>query len=732
MIVRVTDGDRQHTVPVFGHSGVIGDTVEVPLENGLLKLTYGSKYIHLPFSLHLNDFRVDRYPGSDSPSSFASDVVLIDINENLKKDLSIFMNNTLRYKKYKFFQSSYDRDEKGTILSVNHDYWGTSITYLGYALLTIGIILSLLNRNSYFRILARRLKQYSVKGSVVLSLFFILTLTFEARAQTIENIPVIDNQIVKKYSELWIQGVDGRIEPVSTLSGEIVRKISRKASIFGKSADEVVLSMSVYPDLWRTVPFIRVANKSVAGQLGITGKHISLQQLFDEKGNYILAEDVRNAYNKAPALRNRIEKELINIDERVSICFMLFRGSMFRFFPGTDKEQMWYTPGMAAQGYIERDSVFIKNMFNMLVSSLSQHNKNEAIGIIDEVTALQNKYGVDILPSNGQKKVEIMYNKINPFERIFPYYMLSGFLLLSVLFINIFRMKDLPNPVKIFFQSVIVLIFIIHTAGIIARWYISGHAPWSNGYESVVYVAWAAMFAGLLFGKRYPMVLGTASFLAGISLFVAHLSWMNPEITNLVPVLKSYWLTIHVSVITSSYGFLGLSAFLGILVLILIIIRRSSNEQNVNIIISQLTNINQISAIAGLYFLTIGSFFGAIWANESWGRYWGWDPKETWSLITIIIYAFIVHMRLIPQLRGVFNFNFASVLGFGSVLMTYFGVNYYLTGLHSYGQGSADKISPVVPLLAVSLAVLIIWSYIRDNEYEKGKLKISQQNRYRR
>ena len=229
------------------------------------------------------------------------------------------------------------------------------------------------------------------------------------------------------------------------------------------------------------------------------------------------------------------------------------------------------------------------------------------------------------------------------------------------------------------------------------------------------------MLAGFIFGKRYPMVIGTAAFLAGITLFVAHLSWMNPEVTNLVPVLKSYWLTIHVAIITASYGFIGLSWFLGILVLILIVLRNKTNAENVTGFINQLTTINEMSATIGLYFLTIGTFLGAIWANESWGRYWGWDAKETWSLITIVIYSFIVHMRLIPSLKGIFNYNVASILGFASVIMTYFGVNYYLTGLHSYGQGAADGINPAVPVTIIILAALIIWAYIKDAKFEKVK-----------
>ncbi len=722
VIIQIKEGERIQTVPVFGRSGTVPDTLEVPLDDKVLKLAYGSKYIKLPFSLHLKKFIVERYPGSDSPSSFKSEVVLIDNEDNVRRDVDIFMNNTLRYKKFKFFQSSYDRDEKGTILSVNYDFPGTGVSYLGYALLTLGIILSLLNRNSYFRILARRLKKYSVKGALVLFLCgFMLPVDLSAR--TSENIPRIDKEIVKKFSELWVQGPDGRIEPLSTLSGEVVRKLSRKSTLSGKQPDEALLSMAVYPELWRSMPFIRISNKSLATQLGISGKYISIQQLFDEKGNYMISGDVRTAYSKNPALRDRVDKELIYLDEKVSICFMVIRGSLLRLFPGEERDKMWYSPGMEAEEYEGNDSLFIKSGFSMLVSSISGQNREEAIKILEAIDGFQNRYGDSSLLSESKKRAEILYNKVNPFERIFPYYMIFGFTLLFLLFVNIFRLKQLPGIIKKAFLLVIILIFIIHTAGLVLRGYIAGHAPWSNGYESMVYVAWAAMLAGLLPGKKYPMVVGTASFLSGIALFVAHLNWMNPEITNLVPVLKSYWLTIHVSVITSSYGFLGLSAFLGVLVLILVIIRSSSNENKVNTIIGQLTTINEMSAIAGLYFLTIGSFFGAVWANESWGRYWGWDPKETWSLITILVYSFIVHMRMIPQLKGTVNYNIASVIGFGSVLMTYFGVNYYLSGLHSYGQGSAGKVSPLAPVFLVMLAGLMLWAYNRDSKYQIKKAK---------
>jgi len=723
VLIQISDGINQQTLSVFGHSGVAPDTVSVPLGNGKLKLAYGAKPIFVPFSIHLKDFQLERYPGSKSPSSFASEVVLKDANSGLEKEFRIFMNNTLNYKGYKFFQSSYDSDEKGTILSVNHDFWGTWITYLGYALLILGFILSLVNKNSYFQFLARKLKQSAVKSVVVL--FAIGGLSFSTFAQSGAgaSIPDIDNQLVKEFSELWVQGVDGRIEPVSTLSSEIVRKISGKSTLYGMSADEVILSMMVNPEIWRTLPIVRISDKTLGNELGVNGKYVTIQQLFDAQGNYLISEAVQAAYAKAPAFRNRVEKEYINVDERVNVCFMVFQGAMLNLYPRSTREASWYPPGAVANDYSGGDSIFVKSGFQLLLQSVAEQKNNEAIQVLQAVANFQQKFGADLLPSQNKKDIEILYNKVNPFKRIFPFYLLFGFSLLFVLFVNIFRRKQLPKVLRISFFSLIFIGFLIHTAGLAIRWYISGHAPWSNGYESVVYVAWATMLAGFIFGRKYPMVVGTASFLSGIALFVAHLSWMNPEVTNLVPVLKSYWLTIHVAIITASYGFIGLSSFLGVLVLILIVLRNKANEDKVSGFIEQLTTINEMSATVGLYFLTIGTFLGGVWANESWGRYWGWDPKETWALITVVIYSFIVHMRLIPSLKGVFNYNVASILGFASVLMTYFGVNYYLSGLHSYGKGVANGVNPTVPITFILLGGLMIWAYISDLKFEKERIE---------
>ena len=274
------------------------------------------------------------------------------------------------------------------------------------------------------------------------------------------------------------------------------------------------------------------------------------------------------------------------------------------------------------------------------------------------------------------------------------YYFLAGLLFFIFIILNIFsENKLIHNFMKyifIIFRSSIVLLFIAHTLGLIARWYISGHAPWGDAYESMIYVAWATMGIGLLFIKKSDLTLASTSFVTSMILMIAHWNWMDPSIANLVPVLNSYWLMIHVSVIVGSYGPFALSMILGFVSLLLIVFITRTNKEKIKNQLSELTMINELSVTVGLIMLTIGNFLGGMWANESWGRYWGWDPKETWALISILVYAFILHMRLIPKLRGKWLFNLMTILAFASIVMTYFGVNFYLVGLHSYASG--DKV----------------------------------------
>ena len=719
VIVEVSDGAQKRIVNVFGRRGQAGDPVTYMAGKTPVKLTYGSEPVPLPFKLHLRDFQLERYIGSDSPSSFASEMTLTDPERDVHRDVRIFMNNTLEYRGYRFYQSSYDQDELGTVLSVNKDFWGSLITYAGYFLMTLAMILSLLNKNSYFGHLVRRLKTMSPAKAVVL--FAVLGLfsgTARGNDAAVAGIPSLDKQLVADFEELWVHGRDGRIEPMATLAGEVLRKVSRKPSFHGKSPSEVVLSMYLYPELWRTVPMIN-GEKEVASRLGVTGDRAAAADFFDQEGHYRLLQEVQAAYSKMPAFRNQLEKELIYTDERINICFMIYKGGFFTFFPPVNQKDAWFAAGSQPTGYPRADSLFVNRSFQLLKEALEGRGDVDPRQILSAIVSFQEKFGREILPSAQKKSAELTYNTWQPFKRLFLWYLLFGFVLLLTLFVNIFRQKAMGGKTALTWTIFIVAGFLFHTGGLILRWYIAGHAPWSNGYESMVYVAWAAMLAGIVFGRKYPMVLGTGAFLSGLVLFVAHLNWMNPEITHLAPVLKSHWLLIHVAVITASYGFIGLSAFLGILVLVLYAQMNERNRNTTGHFIEQLTMISEMSVILGLYMLTTGTFLGGVWANESWGRYWGWDPKETWALITILIYAFVAHIRLIPPLRGRYNYHLATVIGFSSVLMTYFGVNYFLSGMHSYGKGSVDGISGSVYVVAAVIFGLILLSYAKFKKFEE-------------
>jgi len=602
VVLEVSDGDSKQVVNVMGRHGLQGEPFNATIGNSTLEITYGAIPFFLPFSLQLTDFQMDKYPGSESPSSFASELILNDQEKNVHRNVRIFMNNTLDYRGYKFFQSSYDQDEGGTVLSVNADQLGTSVTYLGYLLLGLGFILALFSKNSRFQMLVRRLKEYSKPLAMIVLAFLALnTHTAFAAGSETASIPKMDQEMINDFSRLWVQGLDERIEPVSTLASEVLRKVSRQSSFEGLSPEEVMLGLYVYPELWRNVSLVKMSDDRIKQLLGVTEDRVPIIAFFDENGAYKLQEAVKAAFAKMPAFRNVYEKEIINTDERVNICFMIMNGDMFSMFPGSQKNTKWYAPGSTPTGLASADSLFISRGFELFKEAIAGKGTVSSRQILASIVSYQSKFAGSYLPSESRKSVEIFYNKVNPFKRVFPWYLLIGFTLLILLFVNVFRQKVLGAKVRLGFTIALGLFFLMHTFGLILRWYVSGHAPWSNGYESMVYVAWAAMLAGVIFGRKYPMVIGTAAMLSGIILFVAHLNWMNPEITHLVPVLNSYWLMIHVAIITASYGFIGMSAFVGLMVLILFSISNARNSKSVRGLVLQLTTISEMSVTVGLY-----------------------------------------------------------------------------------------------------------------------------------
>jgi cytochrome c-type biogenesis protein CcsB len=687
-----------------------------------VELSYQPKVVKLPFELRLDKFVLDRYPGSNSPSSYKSEVTLIDSEQKVEMPYSIYMNHILKHRGYRFYQSSYDTDEKGTILSVNHDRLGMMVTYIGYIMLFLFIILSMIVKNSLLKtITINAWKSPAKKIGITLLAIFLSSTTTYSNDQKL----VIDKTVADNFGRVLVQDQKGRTKPLFTLSDDIIRKVTKKNQFEDYNSMQVFLGFYADFNNWKDVKLIKISNSDLAKQIGVVGDYAAFSEIVDVNSNqYKLSNLVEEAYAKPEGSRNKFDKEVIKLDERINVMYMIYTGDYLKIFPIKDKSTKWGSPSVAIKfADSKEDSLYLNNIIGMIIESARgasvSKNYKEVDQLINSVADYQKKFAGYSLPSQSKVNVEVFYNKAKIFERLFPFYATLGLILIFALIFGIVSGKGNFDVIRKYLGYVLILGFVFHTLGLIIRWYISGHSPMSNGYESMLFISWATLLAGFVFIRRSPFVLAAASVLASLTLMVAHLSFMDPEITNLVPVLKSYWLTLHVSVIVSSYGFLGLGAILGLLVMILYSLKNSKNNGRISSAIEELTVVNYQTLTIGLYLLTIGTFLGAIWANESWGRYWGWDPKETWSLITMIVYSIVIHSRMIKSLKSIFTFNLLSLFAFSAVLMTYFGVNYYLSGLHSYGSGDPIPVPTFVYVTVIALVLLTTFASIKHKQLDK-------------
>ncbi|WP_238783883.1 cytochrome c biogenesis protein [Blattabacterium cuenoti] len=728
----------------------------VNIDNCKISIGYGPMFLNLPFSLRLNKFKIENYPGSDFPSFFISKITLID--KNNKKNYSIYMNNVLNYKGYRFFQSGYNIDKKGTYLTVNNDYMGTYFSYAGYLLMSIGIILTFFWKNTRFYNLRKKLNSLSRQKFLFIIIFLIINNSgikniiyshnnehiHEKKKITIENISNVIN-IPKNHSEkfgkLLVQDYQGRIKPINTTAIDLLRKIYKKDTIGGIDANQWFISIHQNNFFWSRIPFIKVNKKGGSKflkKIKANNKYyVSIMNLYDFDTKtleikFILKDDYHIAFSKNPMIRNEYDKAVINLSERIGIIHGIFQGKYIRIFPiPNDKNNTWNSwTSLDIKKINNIGLLMLNNYMKALQRSQYEKNWNLADNEIKKIKLYQIKYGKSVIPTDTKISMEILYNKLNIFYYISFLYAFIGIIIIINSFVSFFLKKDkiIHNVYKILFLLLSIL-FVIETLGLISRWYISNHAPWSNGYESAIFISWCIIVIGLIFHK-YKIVSGITSLGSFILLMLANGSIMDPEITNLVPVLKSHWLIMHVAIITSSYGFFFTGSFLGFLVLILYIIRKYFHLYNEKIQknIDILTIINELCVTIGIFLLTVGTFLGSIWANNSWGRYWSWDPKETWALISIMIYAFVLHIRLIPGVKSSFFFNFFSVLSIFSIIMTYFGVNYYLSGLHSYAKGDPIVIPKWIFYITCILLIIGFFSY-----YSNKHINISKHsNSYKR
>ncbi|MEI6864728.1 cytochrome c biogenesis protein CcsA [Flavicella sp.] len=782
----VSTKNETKEIEVSGGKYTSNAPVQFTLDDLNIRVAFGAKEILLPFQIKLNDFQLDKYPGSESAMSFASEITVIDPSETF--DFRVYMNNILDYKGYKFFQSSYNitPQYEETRLSVNHDYWGTLITYIGYFLLYAGLLLILFVKNTRFSYLRHKLNKIKAKKAL-LSLAIISLLAGGVSAQehnhedghdhsahnqeqeynhegdqnhedghdhsahnheghtdhntdedsnhinditavqmdSILKANVVSVEHAEKFSALVIQDAGGRMKPVHTFSSQLLRKVSKSDTYNGLDANQVFLSIVENPRLWFQVPVIYLerGNDKLRTVLGIDTKekYARLIDFIDDNGNYKIKADVEAA--QKINIKSKYQKDVINVDKRVGLLYSAIGGGMLRIFPiPNDATNKWVSqPELYNAPFKGVDSVFVKQILPVYIQILNEakisENYEEADEILNGIKNFQKKYGDEVYPSEDKIKFEIAYNKYDVFKKLFKLYLFAGLILFILVIVQIFKTSKVVEVLLKISVGFVILFFTLHTAGLAARWFVSGHAPWSNAYESMIYVGWATMLFGLIFGRKSTLTIAATAFLASMILMIAHWNWMDPEIANLVPVLNSYWLMIHVAIIVASYGPFSLAMILGLLALILMALTNKKNKKKLDNTINELTVINEMSMTVGLVLLVIGNFLGGMWANESWGRYWGWDPKETWALISIMVYAFVLHTRLVPGLRGRFTFNILSVYAFASIMMTYFGVNFYLSGLHSYASGDKMVTPSFVYYSIVVVAALGIFAYVKHNKY---------------
>jgi cytochrome c-type biogenesis protein CcsB len=759
LIVNLNQGDSNTEMVLFGGNNNTPAFKEYA-NNGLLyRIGYGVKEIALPFSLKCKDFIFDTYPGSSMPMSYRSEVTVIDPRNKKEEDHSIFMNNVLDYDGYRFFQSSFDPDRKGTRLSVNHDEVGTLVTYFGYSFLTFGFVLAMFMRTSRFGELRHKIKELSAKRMastlVVFIALFISQNGFsqhEGHNHNHQKDTTSRNHVTKahadKLAKLIVLAKNGRYEPLHTLSYDLAHKLSYNEEYTLMDGSTVgpmrfFADLMVNPQYWKTQKIIYIKrNSGVQALIGLDNseKYASFSDFFEGEFTYKLAKSASDAWQKDQAKRNVLDKEIMKVDERVNLMFMAFGGELLTIFPApkaSSGEWIHWQDSLARIPLAENpdaSSITYQAIMWKYISDLHKATQtgdytdvDKMLADISSIQRAATKEGV--IPTKEMVDVEITYNDSNLFTGLRKKY---GLLSLGLLLFALLDIIVLKKSSKVYLFLVefplwlligfLAILFMQHTYGLGIRWYLTGHAPWSNGFEALVTIAWGGLLAGFIFARYSKITTAATALLAFFVLMVAGFSQYDPQLTNLQPVLKSYWLNIHVLVIVVSYGFFGLGFILSLINLIISVFRNEKNQKRLTLLITELSHINEMTLIIGIALAAVGTFLGGVWANESWGRYWGWDQKETWALAIVMCYGFVLHQRLIPGFKGVIAFNNGSLWGFGSVIMTFVGVNYYLSkGLHSYAAGDTPAFPSWIWGMLAGLLILSVVAALIDKKLKKTR-----------
>ena len=620
----------------------------------------------LGFEVSLKNFNVVNYPGTDAPMDY---VTTLTANT---QEIKVSMNNIGSFNGYRFIQSGYDSDMQGTTLGVYHDPWGIGITYTGYALLFISLIATMVSKKTRMRHLYR--KALSLQGAKAWAVTALLAVSSFSTTANAQEMVKIDGDIADDFGKICVL-YNSRITPINTVATSFVTKLCGKPTWDGLSSNQVFAGWIFDVPYWETVKMIEIKEKKAQELLGINGKWASFDDFWDSYNNYKLDAPLKKAYKDGDT---KLQKQLRDADEKFNIIRMLYGGEMLKMFPYAGKQghMQWFAPGQPLGNLKldEKELVFIKKSMDYLAESIITGDKARAEEIAKKIYSYQHVRGKAVVPTKFRIYTETFYNKTNAQRLPVMLYLTLSLLLAIVSTLSLNNGKQKKTRLV---SSVLTWVMLIHTTLLLAlRWFVSGHLPMSNGYETMQFMAWATLIVTLVMQKRFLPVKQFGPLLSSFALLVAMITDGNPQITQLMPVLQSPLLSVHVMVIMFSYALFGLTALIGLQGLIAHHRKQEEKEQ-------QLVALSQFLLYPAVALIAIGIFIGAIWANVSWGRYWSWDSKETWALITMLIYSAPLHAD-IKWLRKAQHMHIYMLLAFLSVLMTYFGVNYFLSGMHSY------------------------------------------------
>lgn len=624
-----------------------------------------------PFQISLKEFHVSYYPGTVAPMDFVSTISVTDTNGK-KQEANISMNNIYSHQHYRFYQSKYDKDEKGTTLSVSYDPYGISITYTGYALLLISIIIYFFQKDSRFRTLLRN--PLLRNAGIICFLFFYPY----AHIQSANAPKALPKHVAEEFGNLYVYYND-RICPLQTLAKDFTTKLYGKPRYKGLTPEQVLTGWFFFYDDWKKEEMIRIQSKEVQNLLDTDKDYVCLIDFFGNEG-YKLKDALQKDIN------NKKRTEIETANEKFSLISMVSTGSMLKIYPYREAEGnilQWYSlVDRLPYEMLNEQRLFINGSMNYIAEKIAQKDYGQVTGLLEKVKKYQQKeLGIDA-PSPTRFKAEKIYNLLH-YNKIIAIACITLGLLTFIYYCRLMIMQSIPNVLLRRVLSVLLGITFIYLCIIILlRGYVGNHLPISNGFETMQFMAWCTLVLTILLQRKFIMAVPFGFLLCGLTLMVSMLGESNPQVTQLMPVLQSPLLSIHVVVIMIAYSLLAFAMLNGITAVIL---HRSSKDCRQQI--ERLQIISQIILFPAVFLLAIGIFVGAVWANVSWGRYWGWDPKEVWALITMLVYASTLHPSSLPWFHKPMFFHVFCIIAFLTVLTTYFGVNFLLGGMHSYAGG---------------------------------------------